>query len=85
VFRGAIASAMKLELFKKKHLENSNVFKFSSFDFIHKNGPANIPFASMLAICIVDLLVENFKIRYNEYYVNATHTRSSVILFAVEV
>jgi len=61
------------------------VFKFSSCDFIHKNGTANIRFQSIHAIFIIDLLVENFKMRYNEYSVNATPTGSSVILFAVEV
>ena len=34
---------------------------------------------------ISDLLVENFKMRYKEYSVKATHTRSSVILFVVAV
>ena len=66
VFRDARASAMKLEIFSKKHLENSNVFKFPSCDFIHKNGPARTPFPSIRAIHIIGLLVENLKMRYNE-------------------
>jgi hypothetical protein len=69
----------------QKHLENSNMFKFPLCDFIHKNGPASIPFPSINAIYMIDLLDENFKIMYNAHFVKTTHSRSSVILFAVQV
>jgi len=52
---------------------------------IKKNGLARTHFRSIHAIHIIGLLVRNFKMRYNDWTVNATHTHSSVIFFAVEV
>jgi hypothetical protein len=74
---------LKLKMFRKQ-MEDVNVC-FSSCNLFHKDGSANVSFPSALAAEIIDSLVENFNMRFNDFRSHATNIRIIEKPFSVEV